>query len=260
MIIHASPHEGADKTYNLADGTPFRVRDWWDRGNPGGSWTSGTTGNPAVANYVSHVILDQLPWDDEVVYGNDALTGRGLLAHVSELGELNPFHIRRARRMLKRIELDPEHWNQQDWISECGTKFCAAGFVADSAGYRIDPASAHVFIDADHLDGIFPLSAAGTLGLPVRDVATNLLGLQDHPRAALALFSGENTLDNLKQIVEDYARGRFDAHLWRARIFDSNDPDDDDYDDDRYEYHHYDHDGHDDYEHDYDDEEEYADA
>ena len=87
MPIHATPFDGAGRTYKLTvddiDGDEIRVEDYWDR-VVGQSWTR-CSGNPAALKYAVRCAAAGVPFDDEVVYGKvDSL---GHIVHVSELGD-----------------------------------------------------------------------------------------------------------------------------------------------------------------------------
>lgn len=92
-MIHATPHPRAGQTVRLKDGTQdvvqgaviggatYRVEDWWDRIG-GGSWMF-SNGNPAAINYALRAATNDLPMDDEVVYGKIGFLGH--IVHTSEI-------------------------------------------------------------------------------------------------------------------------------------------------------------------------------
>lgn len=80
---HSEQFEGAGSTY-VWKGEPFEVEDYWDRVY-GESWGE-SKGNPAALNYAVRAAVEELPWDDEVVYGK-----RGYLGHLVHVSELTPF-------------------------------------------------------------------------------------------------------------------------------------------------------------------------
>lgn len=62
------------------------IEDWWDL-LTGKSWGM-SDGNPAALVYGIRTGMNQMPFDDEVVYGKD-MNNRGHLIHTSELRPLN---------------------------------------------------------------------------------------------------------------------------------------------------------------------------
>ena len=62
-------------------GSEYRIEDWWDRVG-GKSWGI-CEGNPACLNYGVRAGLEDLPLDDEVLYGKIGAFGH--LIHISEL-------------------------------------------------------------------------------------------------------------------------------------------------------------------------------
>ncbi len=82
-------HPLAGKTVTIKSGQyageKYRLEDWWENVH-GGSWKF-AQGNPAALQYAMRCGLkDDLPVDDEVVYGKIGPFGH--LVHVSELGEV----------------------------------------------------------------------------------------------------------------------------------------------------------------------------
>ena len=93
MSIHSTAHPLAGKTVAIRDGVTdpaqqavvggaeYRIEDWWDR-VAGKSWGL-CQGNPACLQYAMRGVANDLPLDDEVVYGKIGALGH--LVHVSEL-------------------------------------------------------------------------------------------------------------------------------------------------------------------------------
>ncbi len=82
-------HPLAGKTVTIKSGKfageKYRLEDWWQNVS-GKSWQV-SQGNPAALSYAMRSGLkDDLPIDDEVVYGKIGTFGH--LVHVSELGEV----------------------------------------------------------------------------------------------------------------------------------------------------------------------------
>lgn len=86
-LIHSERHPLAGTTVEITSGKHlgerFLLEDWWDRVG-GKSWKF-SEGNPACMIYAIRSVADQLPADDEVVYGKIGTLGH--LIHVSELAE-----------------------------------------------------------------------------------------------------------------------------------------------------------------------------
>lgn len=87
MYIHKEKSSLADKTVSIISGkfkgNEYLVEDWWDRiGSE--SWMH-TVGNVACLNYAvrSSSLVDNLPFDDEVLYGK--IGNLGYLIHISEI-------------------------------------------------------------------------------------------------------------------------------------------------------------------------------
>lgn len=84
--IHKTAHPQAGQTVTIQTGSlkgeSCRIEDWWDRVS-GESWMF-ADGNPACLDYASRSGLkDQLPIDDEVIYGKIGPFGK--LIHASEI-------------------------------------------------------------------------------------------------------------------------------------------------------------------------------
>ena len=84
---HDQQHPHAGQTVKITSGKfagqEYWIEDWWDRIN-GVSWMN-SDGNPACMFYGIRSAADDLPFDDEVVYGKIGINGH--LVHVSELAE-----------------------------------------------------------------------------------------------------------------------------------------------------------------------------
>ena len=95
MQIHNEQSPLAGKTVKIISGRykdlQFKVEDWWDRLNQG-SWMF-ARGNPACLQYAirNSPVGDDLPIDDEVLYGK--IDGLGYLIHISEIE--NQYHAKR---------------------------------------------------------------------------------------------------------------------------------------------------------------------
>lgn len=87
VVMHTEKHPLAGKTVKIKTGqlkdAEYRIEDWWDL-LTGGSWGD-AEGNPAALKYAIRAGLDDVPSDDEVLYGK--IGSLGHLVHTSELGE-----------------------------------------------------------------------------------------------------------------------------------------------------------------------------
>lgn len=91
--MHKESHPQAGQTVRIKDGTvdpaqelvvggaEYEIEDWWDL-LTGSSWMH-QNGNPAALHYAIRSAANNLPLDDEVVYGK--IENLGHLVHVSEL-------------------------------------------------------------------------------------------------------------------------------------------------------------------------------
>lgn len=81
----ASPLAGQTVTIKSGQfaGQEYRVEDWWDRLGLG-SWMF-AAGNPACIMYAIRTADDDLPIDDDVLYGK--IGSLGHLVHLSEIEE-----------------------------------------------------------------------------------------------------------------------------------------------------------------------------
>ena len=93
--MHNTPSPLAGKTARIKSdsthmqypdwaGSKIAIEDWWDR-VAGKSWMN-CDGNPACLIYAMRSADNDLPTDNEVLYGKRE-DGRGSLVHVSELEE-----------------------------------------------------------------------------------------------------------------------------------------------------------------------------
>jgi len=81
--MHSESHPLAGQNITLPSGDTYWLEDWWDRVSGGTSWMD-MQGNPACMLYAMKSGMNNLPLDNEVVYGK--VDGLGHLMHVSELG------------------------------------------------------------------------------------------------------------------------------------------------------------------------------
>ena len=88
--MHQTKHPLAGKTVRLKKsiidiqglaGKEYRIEDWWDRLD-GKSWQD-YEGNFACLHYSARRLMNNLPMDDEVVYGKVGILGH--IIHVSEI-------------------------------------------------------------------------------------------------------------------------------------------------------------------------------
>ncbi|MGH7792055.1 MAG: hypothetical protein ACREOB_07030 [Thermodesulfobacteriota bacterium] len=74
-----------DPVQNLVvEGAKYEIEEWWDK-LTGGSWHF-AKGNPAAVQYAVRAAFNNLPLDDEVLYGK--IDRLGHLVHISEIEEL----------------------------------------------------------------------------------------------------------------------------------------------------------------------------
>ncbi len=104
--------------------------------------------------------------------------------------------IELARLALKRIETDPDRWNQTVW--RCGTTCCFAGHVALAAGatWRVRRFGSNFFEDNVVLPG-------SDISLHVSDYAQRALHATNEQ--AQRLFSRLNSLQDLHDLVDEFA-------------------------------------------------------
>ena len=92
MSIHAEPHPLSGQSVVIRDGVTdrrdmvvagaeYRVEDYWDR-LTGKSWMY-SDGNPAAMQYALRTGGQDIPLDDEVLYGK--IGNLGHLVHVTEI-------------------------------------------------------------------------------------------------------------------------------------------------------------------------------
>ena len=109
-----------------------------------------------------------------------------------------------VRNMLTRIETHPEEWDQSTWAVEtaCGTKYCAAGhaLLTVDARMNIEASTVEVASLPERLRSRFIREhvaiAAG---------ARAVLGLDES--TADRLFNGSNSIDQLRELVEEICAG-----------------------------------------------------
>lgn len=109
------------------------------------------------------------------------------------------------RGVLEHIETHTEEWDQSYWAKKtgCGTSFCFAGWTVVLAGLGDE---IQWYEDGKwYEDG--NLKRAETLkdGSTISDTAAMILGLDFD--AATRLFYGTNTLDQVRQKVNDLCAG-----------------------------------------------------
>jgi len=92
MIIHKEKHPLAGKKIKIRKqsthlqvpdfgGAEFELEDWWDH-LTGSSWME-ADGNLAALTYAMRSVMNDLPLDNEVVYGH--IGHYGHIVHVNEL-------------------------------------------------------------------------------------------------------------------------------------------------------------------------------
>ena len=90
MVIHKDKSSLAGQTVKIISVTfknsKYIIEDWWDRLGQG-SWMF-CNGNPVCMKYAirSSTIIDNLPTDNEVLYGK--IDGLGCLIHISEIEKI----------------------------------------------------------------------------------------------------------------------------------------------------------------------------
>lgn len=82
MISKQEPSPYKGKTVTLVSGHSFTVEDWWININ-GKSWKI-SDGNQACMMYATRVAQQNLPMDDDVLYGRIDDDMKGLI-HLSEI-------------------------------------------------------------------------------------------------------------------------------------------------------------------------------
>lgn len=87
-MINQNKYEHAGKLVKIKSGTlkghDYHVEDYWDR-VAGISWMN-ANGNPACLGYAIRSAKDNLPTDNNVLYGKIGALGH--LVHTSEIGEV----------------------------------------------------------------------------------------------------------------------------------------------------------------------------
>jgi len=107
-------------------------------------------------------------------------------------------------------------WNQKKWveINDCGSAFCYAGHLLHSQGWQ------PIRLAGDQVWDSVGLVKDGEIlmwtGIGAR--AAELLGLSSEEEEAL--FAEENTLEQLKELVDEIANGTFKPGEPEPWIFD----------------------------------------
>lgn len=96
-----------------------------------------------------------------------------------------------AYRVLDHIDAHPETWHQLSWMTECGTKFCFAGWAINLSGGTLHP---HLTVASGPEE---------IIGLDVEEAANRLLGIDNNDTAHDDLYDGFNTREDLGRIVEE---------------------------------------------------------
>ena len=111
------------------------------------------------------------------------------------------FNIELAQKALHHIKWNRRQWKQATWRSECGTKFCFAGFVSLAAGACWDhlPPSSTVIYQGVSMSARECAMRALTGHNPDEEY-TPL-----EPLVA-AMFSGHNHLHDLRRLVRQAAK------------------------------------------------------
>jgi hypothetical protein len=99
-------------------------------------------------------------------------------------------------------------WNQQKWvdINTCGTAFCYAGWALHLTGWQAvrlkDEGT------PDHLSEVMVKDGRILRWMEIGAAARDLLGLTNEE--ADALFAEENTIEDLKELVDSIVSGTFE--------------------------------------------------
>jgi hypothetical protein len=102
-----------------------------------------------------------------------------------------------AKATLEYIEAHPEEHKQEHWceVLDCGTAGCFAYHVCRIAGFKVDMDTAW-----RGLNGTIIVDRL-TTGVSIDEKAAELLNL--NPWQAGDLFSTNNTVDTIKQLIND---------------------------------------------------------
>lgn len=117
--------------------------------------------------------------------------------------------IARLRRVLAKIDAEPETWDQTAYAlkHDCGTCYCIAGHVVVDEGHKIsfgdfgNTCSTAWFTDD---------------GVRVFDIASKLLGLTEEE--AVLMFDAHNDRDDIQRYAERIAE-RAGEKLWATSRF-----------------------------------------
>lgn len=83
LEVHKSSHPLAGKTVTLKNGAKYRVEDWADRVLGESVWRA--DGNPAALKYAIRRAKENLPIDENTLYGKCGPFGE--IIHCSEIAE-----------------------------------------------------------------------------------------------------------------------------------------------------------------------------
>lgn len=105
-----------------------------------------------------------------------------------------------AYRVIDHIDANPEQWNQQAWVSDCGAAYCFAGWALTLTGHELKlvrRADGPSRMDLDDIMGVYAdhvqSAAAAELGL------AGFSGRND----AEMLFSPDNSRETLGELVTE---------------------------------------------------------
>lgn len=103
--------------------------------------------------------------------------------------------IARLRRVLAKIDAEPETWDQSRFAvkTECGTACCIAGHIVLDSGGKLDLPGYMVGQDSPFTDD----------GHSISRLAQTLVGITD--KESNSLFDGDNDRDDIQRICEDIA-------------------------------------------------------
>ncbi len=105
--------------------------------------------------------------------------------------EINKFLLKAT---MEQIEQHPELWDQDVWLTDCGTKACFAGWASKLSGFKpvVIPASETPL-------GEIYVSAVNEDDVHVSDWAAEKLGLTSNE--VDVLFDGSNSMGDLRRYV-----------------------------------------------------------
>jgi len=113
-------------------------------------------------------------------------------------------NVKLLNRILDIIETDPDHWDQETWVTEtpCGTAYCFAGWAVHLNGYKFHPGWD---LSLNTSDEVYKDNEKESIY--IQDVAQEILGLT--LLEATTLFSSWRTLDDIRAVVAHIiARGQ----------------------------------------------------